>query len=193
MKKILLMSLLFMIIMSGVGMSEQQTKTNKLIIMETSLGIIKIELFDEKSPVTTANFRKYIQQAFYDGLIFHRVIPGFMVQGGGFEPGMKKRTPTHMAIKNEADNNLKNKRGTLSMARTQKIDSATSQFFINVKDNPSLDHRGKHPNQYGYAVFGQVVYGMSVLDKIVAVPTTMIGRHQNVPAKDVIIIKAYEE
>lgn len=161
------------------------------ICFETTLGNFTVELFDTEAPITTDNFRQYVRDGFYNGLIFHRVIPGFVVQGGGLEPGMRER-PNRTAIKNEATNGLKNLRGTLSMARTGVIDSATSQFFINVQDNPNLDHRGTSPNTFGYAVFGKVTAGMEVVDKIVSVPTTSVGFHQDVPATDVVIIKAYE-
>ncbi len=160
------------------------------VVMETSKGRIVIGLFDEKAPVTTENFRQYVKDDFYDGVIFHRVIPGFVIQGGGFEPGMNKKA-TRAPIKNEADNNLKNKRGTLSMARTGVIDSGTSQFFINLKDNVSLDHRGQSPRTYGYAVFGKVIEGMDVVDAIAAVPTGQKGPYQDVPKEDVVIEKAY--
>lgn len=193
-KKIIVLFLLLFTLPFAV--QAEQTKkadSSKKIVMETSLGTIRIELFDDKAPVSAANFRRYVQESFFDGLIFHRVIPGFVIQGGGFEPGMKMRRPTHPPIKNEADNGLKNLRGTLSMARTPQVNSATSQFFVNVVDNVALDHRGQLPGQYGYAVFGKVVEGMDVVDKIVAVPTTSVGRFQDVPKKDVVIIKAYEE
>ncbi|MDH5524293.1 MAG: peptidylprolyl isomerase [Desulfobulbaceae bacterium] len=160
--------------------------------METTMGTIEIKLNDSKAPVTAANFRRYVREDFFNGLIFHRVIPGFMVQGGGFEPGMDERHG-HAPIINEADNGLKNKRGTLSMARTSDINSASCQFFINVADNAFLDHRDKNPADYGYAVFGEVVEGMEVVDKIVASPTTSIGYYQDVPKKDVLILKAYEK
>ena len=169
----------------------QDEPTKKDIIFETSMGHIQIELFDKEAPITTANFRKYVQEGFFDGLIFHRVIPNFVIQGGGFEPGMRQRTP-HAPIKNEAKNGLKNKRGTLSMARTSAINSASSQFFINVKHNASLDHGGDHPSVYGYAVFGKVTKGMEVVDKIVNTPTTEFGYYRDVPREDVVIIKAYE-
>ena len=162
------------------------------IIMETSMGTIKIELFDDKAPITCANFRRYVQEGFFNGLIFHRVIPGFVIQGGGFEPGMKKRA-THAPIVNEADNGLKNSRGTLSMARTQDIYSATSQFFINVVDNKSLDHRSKTSSGFGYAVYGKVVEGMDVVDKIVVTPRGRFGHFQDVPKKDVVMLKVFEE
>lgn len=167
--------------------------TTPRVVMETSLGTIKIELFDKEAPLSAENFRAYVRQGFYNGLIFHRVIPGFMIQGGGMEPGMKERQPTRPKLPNEATNGLKNRRGTLSMARTSDIHSASSQFFINVNDNASLDHRGTQPQLFGYAVFGKVVEGMEVADKIVAVPTTSRGMHGDVPVKDVLLIKAYEE
>ncbi|MBI5558846.1 MAG: peptidyl-prolyl cis-trans isomerase [Deltaproteobacteria bacterium] len=162
------------------------------IVMETTMGTIKIELFDDKAPITCKNFRRYVFEGFFNGLIFHRVIPGFVIQGGGFEPGMKQK-PTHEPIVNEADNGLKNTRGTLSMARTQDIYSATSQFFINVVDNKSLDHRGKTPAGFGYAVFAKVVEGMEVADKIVATPTGQKGFYQDVPKTDMVMLKVYEE
>lgn len=163
------------------------------VVMETSLGTIKIELFDKEAPLSAENFRAYVRQGFYDGLIFHRVIPGFMIQGGGMKPGMKERKATRPRLPNEATNGLKNRRGTLSMARTSDINSATSQFFINVNDNTSLDHQGTQPQLFGYAVFGKVVEGMAVVDKIVSIPTGSEGGHQNVPFKNNLIIKAYEE
>ena len=162
------------------------------IIMETTMGTIKLELLDGKAPITCSNFRRYVNEGFFNGLIFHRVIPGFVVQGGGFEPGMKKRN-THEPIVNEADNGLKNTRGTLSMARTQDIYSATSQFFINVVDNASLDHRGKSPSAFGYAVFARVIDGMDVVDRIVATPTGKAGFYSDVPKTDVLMLKVYEE
>lgn len=162
------------------------------VVMETTLGTIIIELFDDKAPLTCANFRQYVTDGFFNGLIFHRVIPGFVIQGGGFEPGMKKRTP-RPPIVNEADNGLKNKRGTLSMARTQDIYSATSQFFINVADNTSLDHRSKTTSGFGYAVFGKVITGMDVVDAIVNTPTTTVGHYRDVPKTDVVMMKVYIE
>jgi len=173
--------------------ADQSAEKLPLVIMETSIGKIKIELFDQEAPLTVENFRDYVRQGFYNGLLFHRVIPGFVIQGGGFGPGMKQRQPTRKPVPNEATNGLKNKRGTLSMARTPAIHSATSQFFINVADNVSLDHRGNAPTIFGYAVFGKVVSGMDVVDKIVATPTTSKGRYRDVPKKDALIIKAYEE
>ncbi len=157
------------------------------IVFETSQGNFEVELFDKEAPVSAKNFQEYVDEGFFDGLIFHRVIPGFMIQGGGFEPGMKQKK-TKAPIKNEATNGLKNSRGTLSMARTNDINSATSQFFVNVADNKFLDHAG--PANYGYAVFGKVTSGMDVVDKIVAVKTTTRGHHADVPAADVVITKA---
>ncbi|MEN8256522.1 MAG: peptidylprolyl isomerase [Thermodesulfobacteriota bacterium] len=160
--------------------------------METSMGNMTIALFDKEAPITCKNFRTYVRDGFFDGLIFHRVIPGFMIQGGGFEPGLKKKS-TRPPIMNEAHNGLKNKRGTLSMARTQDINSATAQFFINVNDNRSLDHRSMRMDGYGYAVFGKVVEGMDVADAIVSVPRGQSGMYGDVPNKDVVILKMYEE
>lgn len=165
-------------------MSQQPT-----VIIETSKGSITIALHQEKAPVSTENFLNYVRNGFYDQTIFHRVIPNFMIQGGGFTPKMKQKT-TSQQIKNEADNGLKNVRGSIAMARTQVVDSATSQFFINLVDNSFLDHQGKTPNAYGYAVFGQVTDGMEVVDAIAKVPTGNFGHHQDVPKDPVIILKA---
>ncbi len=149
------------------------------VIMETSQGSIKIELDGDKAPVTTANFLAYVDEEFYDGTLFHRVIPTFMIQGGGFLPGMKQKS-TKAEIKNESGNGLKNKRGAIAMARTNDLHSATSQFFLNVVDNDFLDK-----NQY--CVFGKVIEGLDVLDKIKAVQTGSKGGHGDVPVKDVVI------
>lgn len=156
---------------------------NPKILMETTLGNIEIELFEDKAPITVKNILQYVDDGFYNDVIFHRVIPGFMAQGGGFTQDMKQKK-THPPIKNEAKNGLKNLRGTLSMARTSVVDSATSQFFMNVANNDFLDHGAR---DYGYAVFGKVTQGMDVLDKIVAVPTTTVGMYQDVPKNPVII------
>ena len=157
------------------------------IVFETSVGNFEGELFDKEAPISAKNFHDYVDDGFFDGVIFHRVIPGFMIQGGGFEPGMKQKK-VKAPIKNEAANGLKNKRGTLSMARTNVVDSATAQFFVNLVDNDFLDHSG--PANYGYAVFGKVTSGMDVIDKIAKVSTTNRAGHQNVPAADVTITKA---
>ena len=157
------------------------------LVFETTLGNFEVELFDKEAPISAKNFQDYVDEGFFDGVVFHRVIPGFMIQGGGFEPGMKQKK-TKEAIKNEATNGLKNKRGTLAMARTNVVDSATAQFFVNLVDNDFLDHTG--PSNYGYAVFGKVTSGMDVIDKIAKVATTNRSGHQNVPADDVVITKA---
>ena len=154
-----------------------------VVVLDTSLGVIKIELNRAKAPVSVDNFLKYVRAKHYDGTIFHRVIPGFMVQGGGMDENMQER-PTNPPIKNEARNGLRNDRGTIAMARTNAPDSATDQFFINVKGNSALDFG---INGAGYAVFGQVVEGMDVVDKIVAVRTTTKRPHSDVPVTPVFI------
>ena len=159
---------------------------NPTIKMQTNLGVITLELDAEKAPLSTENFLTYVRDGFYNQTIFHRVIPGFMVQGGGFTVQMAQKK-TKDPLKNEADNGLKNLRGTLAMARTQVVDSATCQFFINLTDNDFLNHQGKSPNAYGYAVFGKVTDGMDVVDKIAKVKTGNFGHHQDVPKDPVII------
>ena len=155
------------------------------VLIKTSMGDIVVQLNKEKAPITVKNFLRYAKEDHYKGTIFHRVIPNFMIQGGGWTPDFKKK-PTHEPIKNEADNGLKNLRGTIAMARTRAVDSATAQFFINVKDNPALDYKG--PNRYGYAVFGKVVKGMDVVDKIRNVPTGPKGPfRKDAPQTDVLI------
>ncbi len=156
-------------------------------IMHTSRGDITVELYADQAPVTVKNFLDYARKGHYDGTIFHRVIPGFMIQGGGFDAELAQK-PTEAPIINEADNGLSNQRGTLAMARTNDPDSATAQFFINVVDNPALDHRGKQSGRtWGYAVFGRVVEGMETVDEIRFVPTETRGAHQNVPVEQVVI------
>ena len=154
-----------------------------MITITTNHGDIKVELFDEKAPITCENFRKYIEDGFYDNTIFHRVIPNFMVQGGGFDSDMSQKT-TRDPIKNEADNGVGNSRGTLAMARTSVVDSATAQFFINLRDNDFLNHGSR---DFGYAVFGQVTEGMDVVDKIAGVATGTHAGHQDVPVDAVVI------
>ena len=158
-----------------------------MIKFETSQGDFTVEVDEKSAPISAKNFLRYVDEGFFDGLIFHRVMNGFMIQGGGFEPGMKQKK-TKAPIQNEATNGLKNKRGTLAMARTNDINSATAQFFINLVDNDFLDHAGAA--NYGYAVFGKVAAGMDVVDKIAKVATTNRAGHQNVPAADVVITKA---
>lgn len=159
-----------------------------MIRLTTNYGVIDIELDFAKAPVTAANFQKYVEDGHFNGLLFHRVIPGFMIQGGGYLPGMKER-PTRDPIQNEANNGLKNEKYTIAMARTNDPHSATSQFFINVADNKFLDFKSESGN-WGYAVFGKVVAGQKVVDKIAAVKTGNYGFHQDVPVEDVIIEKA---
>ncbi|MFH1976978.1 MAG: peptidylprolyl isomerase [Pseudomonadota bacterium] len=154
--------------------------------METSLGNMKLELFAKEAPISVRNFLDYVNSGFYDGTIFHRVIPNFMIQGGGFMSDLKQKK-TNPPIKNEADNGLKNLLGTLSMARTMVVDSATSQFFINVVDNVFLNHRDNTPQGYGYAVFGKVSEGMDVVNKIVAIRTGTLKGFQDVPETSVVI------
>ena len=154
-----------------------------MVIFETTMGNITLEFFSEEAPITVENFLTYVGDGHFDGTIFHRVIPGFMIQGGGFTADMDEKAPREQ-IKNEADNGLKNERGTLSMARTQAVDSATSQFFINVNNNVFLDHGER---DFGYAVFAKVGDGMDVIDQIAAVPTGNHGFHENVPLEPVVV------
>ncbi|HLS75348.1 MAG TPA: peptidylprolyl isomerase [Nocardia sp.] len=161
------------------------TKVN----LETNFGPIVLELDEAKAPATVANFLEYVESGHYNGTIFHRVIPGFMVQGGGFEPGMRQKG-TKAPIKNEATNGLKNDKYTVAMARTNDPHSATAQFFINVADNGFLNHTSPSPSGWGYAVFGKVVEGSEVVDKIAGVPTGSAGMHQDVPTEDVVITSA---
>ncbi|NKI75652.1 peptidylprolyl isomerase A [Dickeya sp. CFBP 2040] len=160
--------------------------TSTHVLLTTSAGNIELALDDQKAPVSVKNFVDYVNSGFYNGTIFHRVIPGFMVQAGGFGSDMKQKA-TNPPIKNEADNGLRNLRGTISMARTSEKDSATSQFFINVADNAFLDHGQR---DFGYAVFGKVVKGMEVADKISQVQTENVGPYQNVPSKPIVIQSA---
>jgi cyclophilin family peptidyl-prolyl cis-trans isomerase len=160
----------------------------KKAAIETSMGTITLELDDEKAPETVANFVKYAKDGHYDGTIFHRVIDGFMIQGGGFTKDMNQKE-TRKPIRNEAMNGLKNVRGTIAMARTMVVDSATSQFFINLVDNNFLDFQSPTPQGFGYAVFGKVTDGMSVVDAIAKVKTGFAGPHQNVPEVAIVIKK----
>ena len=171
----------------SVGVSSAASERS-LVKMETSMGEIIIELFPDKAPKTVANFLEYVNAGAYDGTIFHRVMDGFMIQGGGFDPDMRPR-PTKKAIHNEANNGLKNERYTLAMARTNDPHSATNQFFINVVDNSFLNYQS--PQSWGYAVFGKVVDGMDVVGTIKGVLTGNRGMHQNVPREPVVINKAY--
>jgi len=159
---------------------------NPVVTMSTSMGDIRIELNSAKAPISTQNFLDYINEGHFDGLIFHRVIPGFMIQGGGFDSAMSQKK-SKAPIKNEASNGLKNVIGSIAMARTNVVDSATAQFFINVKDNDFLNHKNTSPDGYGYAVFGQVIDGMDVVHAIEKVKTGNRGMHQDVPVQAVVI------
>ena len=162
---------------------------SQLVEMETTKGTIRLELFDDQAPESVRNFLAYAEAGHYDGTIFHRVIDNFMIQGGGFTEDLKQK-PTRSPIRNEADNGLKNERGTIAMARTNVVDSATAQFFINLKDNDFLNHRGKDPGSYGYAVFGRVVSGMDVVDAIGKLKTTRkMGISEALPEETVVIRK----
>jgi cyclophilin family peptidyl-prolyl cis-trans isomerase len=169
--------------------SPRPSPTGPVVVLETSLGRIRIGLFEDKSPLSTANFLRYVRKGHYDGTVFHRVMPTFMIQGGGMTPDLKEK-PTDPPIRNEARNGLRNNRGTVAMARTEDPNSATSQFFINLKDNAFLDFgiRGA-----GYAVFGEVLDGMAVVDKIASVATTSKGGYDNVPSTPVVILSARVE
>ncbi len=162
--------------------------SNPLVVLDTSMGEITLELDREKAPITVENFLSYAREGFFDGTVFHRVIKGFMIQGGGFTADLKEK-PTREPIKNEANNGLKNKQGTIAMARTQVVDSATSQFFINMADNKFLDHGGNNPSVYGYAVFGKVVDGMDTVWEIGRAATGSKSGHQDVPKEPVVINK----
>jgi cyclophilin family peptidyl-prolyl cis-trans isomerase len=160
--------------------------TQPSVLMKTSMGDITIRLFEDKAPISVENFLSYVDEGHYDGTVFHRIIPTFMIQGGGFTADMARKS-THKPIKNEATNGLSNRRGTVAMARTGVVDSATCQFFINVVDNTMLDHKNTSARGYGYAVFGEVTDGMDVVDKIKAVRTTAKDGMRDVPVEPVVI------
>ncbi|NIQ39641.1 MAG: peptidyl-prolyl cis-trans isomerase [Proteobacteria bacterium] len=170
----------------GLAESEEGGKSNPVVLMETTLGRFIIELWQDKAPVTVKNFLRYMDEGFYDGTIFHRVIKGFVIQGGGFTAQMKRKR-THKPIRNEAVAELKNDRWTIAMARTGEIHSATSQFYINLANNTFLDHRDDTPKGYGYAVFGRVIGGTDVVWKISMVKTTKLGPYRDVPEVPVAI------
>ena len=163
-----------------------------MIKLSTSKGDIRIELFEAEAPITCANFKKYVASGFYRNTLFHRVIPGFMIQGGGFDRSFVQK-PTEPPIKNEAANQISNRRGTIAMARTNVVDSATCQFFINLTDNAFLDFRAPTPQHFGYCVFGRVVEGMETVDAIAGVATGRRGMHSDVPVEEVVILDAAEE
>jgi peptidyl-prolyl cis-trans isomerase A (cyclophilin A) len=176
--------------LGGAGSAAAQAAKGGMpvVMLTTTLGVIEVEVDTEKAPVSAENFLKYVDDGFFDKTIFHRVIPGFMIQGGGFTSDLQQK-PARAAIKNEAKNGVKNARGTLAMARTNVVDSATAQFFINVADNVFLNHAGPDA-RFGYAVFGRVISGMDVVDKIAGVPTARKGPHENVPTTPVVIESA---
>lgn len=159
-----------------------------MITLKTNLGDIKLKLDFEKAPITAENFIKYAKEGFYDGTIFHRVIKGFMAQGGGFSSGMAEKTPRE-SIQNEANNGLSNKRGTIAMARTNDPHSASAQFFINLSDNDFLDHKNESTSGWGYCVFGEVIEGMDIVDKMTSIATGRMGFHDDVPKEEIIIEK----
>lgn len=179
---IIAVSMVMMVVSGEAGAEEK----NPVVLMETSVGNVRIELDQKNAPISVNNFLSYVDDKFYDGTIFHRVISNFMIQGGGFTPDMQQK-PTKAQIKNEAGNGLKNKKGTLAMARTMVVDSATAQFFINVVDNDFLDHRDDSSQGYGYAVFGKVVEGMDVVDKMKSVKTGTKMGFGDVPMETVVI------
>jgi cyclophilin family peptidyl-prolyl cis-trans isomerase len=190
MKQILL-TVLFLVIITGVSVGQENPVSSPQVVMETSKGEIVLALYPDKAPLTVKNFINYVEAGFYNGTIFHRVIPGFMLQGGGFSRDMKKK-PTMAPVKNEADNGLKNDRGSIAMARTQDPHSASSQFFINTVDNAFLNYKGQTKAGWGYAVFGKVIKGMDVVDAISKVATGTQGRYRDVPKTPVVIIKAHK-
>lgn len=176
-----------------VKMPEPEQKTSApVIVIDTSLGVIKAELYADKAPITVSNILAYVDSGFYNGTIFHRVIKGFMIQGGGFTEDMRQKN-TNAQIKNEAANGLKNQRGTLAMARTSDVDSATSQFFINHKDNDFLNFRAPNPQGFGYCVFGKVIEGIEIVDKIADVRTGNKMGHGDVPVEPVTVLSITRE
>ena len=181
-----LVLIMLVVVQSAAG--ADQAAVNPQVALVTSKGRIVIELFPQKAPATVKNFLSYVDAGFYDGTVFHRVIPKFMIQGGGLTPDMKKK-PTEKSVSNEADNNLKNTRGSVAMARTGDPHSATSQFFINTADNDFLNYREKTPQGWGYAVFGRVSEGMTVVDAISGVKTGNSGMFRDVPVDTVVIEK----
>ena len=186
-----LTALAFLVLFQTVGGTQPQPATpapgNPTVLISTSLGDITVELYSDRAPVSVQNFLQYVNDGFYPGTIFHRVISGFMIQGGGFTADMVEK-PTRPPIRNEATNGLNNVRGTLAMARTEALRSATAQFFINVADNRiKLDHHGYSPEDFGYAVFGRVLSGLEVCDRIAAVKTRRNGPHEDLPVEPVVI------
>ncbi len=174
------------LVLTWSAASPSAQEANPVVVIETSLGSMTIELYQDKAPKSVENFMAYVNSGFYEGTVFHRVIPGFMIQGGGMTADLNRKA-TRASVENEATNGLKNSRGTLAMARTADVNSATSQFFINTVNNAMLDHKSTRPSEFGYAVFGMVTEGMDVVDKIRAVPTGTRGPFQDVPNEPVVI------
>lgn len=189
MRVLILSMMLFFTTTLSFATENKMSDTNPKVKLTTSLGDIVIQLNSEKAPISAANFLTYVNEGFYNGTVFHRIIPDFMAQGGGFDTSFNQKE-VHAPIKNEADNGLKNTRGTLAMARTNVPDSATAQFFINYKDNAFLNHTGKNASGWGYAVFGEVIEGMDVVDKMAMQATGNRSGHQDVPKTDIVIEKA---
>jgi peptidyl-prolyl cis-trans isomerase A (cyclophilin A) len=187
MKSITLLSLFLTLSVATVMALPQPPAQSDTVVVSTTMGTITVVVFQKEAPISSKNFLAYVDSGFYSGLLFHRVIPGFMIQGGGMTKNMMKRQPMFPPIKIESDNGLKNERGTLAMARTADPNSATSQFFINLVDNTQLDMNAQSA---GYAVFGKVIEGMDVVDKIAAVKTATVGQNRDVPVEPVIIISA---
>ena len=185
-KQFVIFSVVLLVNLPGCSEAGGGAAGGPVVLMATSKGEVKIELFQKEAPETVTNFLAYVNDGFYDGTIFHRVIPGFMIQGGGFTEAMQQK-PTKPAIKNEAANGLTNDTGTLAMARTNIVDSATSQFFINVNDNDFLNHKDTSMQGFGYCVFGRVIEGMDVVSTIERVATGRRGMHQDVPQESIII------
>ena len=185
-KQFVIFSVVLLVNLPGCSEAGGGAVGGPVVLMATSKGEVKVELFQKEAPETVTNFLAYVSEGFYDGTIFHRVIPGFMIQGGGFTEAMQQK-PTKPAIKNEAANGLTNDTGTLAMARTNMVDSATSQFFINVNDNDFLNHKDTSMQGFGYCVFGRVIEGMDVVSAIERVATGRRGMHQDVPQEPIII------
>lgn len=189
MKQLLAMALIAVMLGAAGPGAATDAGANPRVRLTTDLGVIELALYADKAPGTVRNFLDYVDAGFYNGTIFHRVIKGFMIQGGGFEPGMRQK-PTRASIRNEADNGLRNSAGTIAMARTSDPHSATAQFFINTVDNAALDHRARSAEGWGYCVFGRVIAGMDVVRKIESAETTVTFPHRDVPRQDVVIRKA---
>jgi len=189
MRILIVAAMLFLTTTNCLAQESIMSDPNTKVRLTTTLGEITIRLNAEKAPISSENFLTYVKEGFYNGTIFHRIIPGFMAQGGGFDTDFNQKA-VHPPIKNEADNGLANSRGTLAMARTPDPNSATAQFFINYKDNSFLNYTSPTPNGWGYAVFGEVIEGMDVVDAMAKEPTGNRGMHQDVPKTDIVIEKA---